>query len=687
MSTDLNIRIKAKLDTGVKRAIAGITADVKKSEKDRAKAAAKAEADKVKAAADAEKARQALNVRSVSNFRKAEMAKKVESITRSREILEDFKKAEKKKRDELAKTLREVEMSERRRAQLVRRTEREIARERGRARADAREMLAGDSSPRARATRAGRTAAAIGGGAIAVGMAGVNAATRLAGAGGVRSQEELLQLQIEFNSRLADLSTRSGIGADELRSRINSTATRNGVDQFELLDRLEGMSTRFGSDAVAGGVENLEAIARAAVGARVEMSALASATDTAAEIFDLSGDAAGRMSDFIVDIGDRGAIDAAELATQFAPFLGKFQRATGQGGEVGAQNALRFSALLGRGFTSASEAETMGSGVLRSLGDVATQERLALATGGRRVGRGRNARIEGGQRLTEDGSIGGRVVDPLEAIRAIMGNANLNRGQQQQIFGSSEAFMGADVLFSQSQTEAGQSILGASAGSGRALIERGLATQESVNGTGRDLDRARAAAFESFQQNSGNYARAVVDATEAVGQFTAANPLAADALTTVKEAALGLAGTFVALKVAAGGTAAGAAGGGALSAGAVAAAGGAAALGTAVAVPAALAAGGMTVDNREGIDMFDFWGEVFRTGSLTGGLSASGTDGQTRLAAERVAKTGGDEANTRATEANTRATEAAARAMETAARAIEAASRGGGDTGAETGVQ
>ena len=108
MDEELSIRIKAKLDSGVKRALAGVTSEVKKSD-----------TEIVASGKSAQKARTKAVEQYVSSVKRAEQTAKRESFARAREILQDFKAAEKQKREELAKTLRETQMSERRRAQII----------------------------------------------------------------------------------------------------------------------------------------------------------------------------------------------------------------------------------------------------------------------------------------------------------------------------------------------------------------------------------------------------------------------------------------------------------------------------------------------------------------------------------------------------------------------------------------
>jgi len=64
MDEELSIRIKAHLDSGVKRALAGITSDIKKSEREKQKAAV----DSDKAIVDSAKKTRTARVREVTQF-------------------------------------------------------------------------------------------------------------------------------------------------------------------------------------------------------------------------------------------------------------------------------------------------------------------------------------------------------------------------------------------------------------------------------------------------------------------------------------------------------------------------------------------------------------------------------------------------------------------------------------------
>lgn len=677
MADDSEIKVRVRADgASVKKAIAGITREITAAEKDRAKEAAKADKAVARGSEQAAKERTKSQERHVSSFKRAEQSKRADAIARAREILEDFRRAERKKREEMQKTLREAQMSERQRAALIRRTEREIAGSRQVAVRQAQQARSGGGGGRGMALAGGLAA-----GGAALAGAGISAVNRMAAAGGVRTREQLLQETLTFNRDLAALSAQSGVGAGELRDKINEAAIATGRDQAELLESLQLNQGRFGN--VDAAVANLEALSRAAVGANASVGSLSLAVGTAGAVYGLSSEEADEYLNMMIAVGEAGSIEAENLAETFAPYMGVFQRATGQTGLAGAQNATRFAGLMGTSFADDSESKTMAEAALRQIGSIDVQERLALATGGRARGRGQNRRIEGGMRLSADGAIGGQVQDPLEAIRQLQA-LNLSQGQLQRILGDSQAAQGVGVIGTALQSEQGQAIMNASAVDGRGSVAAGLAAQESVNGAGRDLDRARAESFAAFQQNGDAYTRAVVRSTEEMGNLNATYPGAIEGLETLKEASIGLVGVFAAVKLAAlggaGGAAAGAGAG--LGVGTVAAAGGAAAIGAAVAIPAAVALAGMTVDNPEGTDMFDFWGErSAQNGGAMGGFMSAISE-LSRGSGE-VAGADSSDATRRAAEANTRALNEAALANRELAGALRARAV---DTGADTGL-
>lgn len=696
MDEDLEIRVKAKLDAGVKRTLESITADVKRSEKERAKAseatdkataksAAAAEKEKVKAASAAAKAQIRLSEevakRHVSSVRRSAQAARSESIARAREILEDFRKSEAKKRAELAKTLREVQMSEAKRLQVTRQTERAILREQQAAVRSARDARSGADTRRAEFR--GR---AMGAAAAAAGVVGTaaSAVSRFAAAGGVRSPEQMLQDSLAYNRSLAALSAQSGRSADELRARINAVSSETGIGQMDLLEGLQMSQGRFGG--IDEAVANLDKLARAAVGANASFGALNLAVGTAGEVYGLTAEEADNYLNTMISLGAAGSIEAEQFAEVFAPFAGVFQRQSGQSGLQGATNAARFGALMGTSYAGDSQALTLSEAALRQIGSMDVQERLALATGGRAVGRGANRRIEGGTRLSTDGSIGGQVADPLEAIRQIQA-LGLSPGQLQRILGDSNAVQGVGVIGTALNSEQGRAIMAASANDGRALVDNGVRAQESVNQVGMTFARQQAQSFADFQTNSRGYSDAVSEASSWVSELNGKYPLLSESMGIAKDAFIGIAQTLVALKMmAVGGGAAGAAGAaGATGAGVSGLVSGLGALAGSAAgvfgIPLAIGAAGMAIDSPNGGgDMYDFWGEQSdRNGGLGGGILSALSE---IIAGRDDPARDSSEATRRAAEANTRALLDSARANQDLAGALrERAADTGGDTG------
>ena len=673
MADDPDVKIRVGIDgRSVRRAIDGITTDITKAEKERTKATKKADADATKSTVDAAKKRTKAEERHVSAFKRGEESKRREAIARAREILDDFRKNERRKREELARTLRETQMSERQRARLIARTERQIASDRSRSVRDARGARGGTS---------GRGSAVLGGvlaGGAAVAGAGLNAVNRMASAGGVRSREQLLQESLTFNRDLAALSAQSGLDAESLRARINAAATSSGRDQMELLESLQLNQGRFGG--IDAAVANLENLSQAAVGANASVGALSLAVGTAGAVYGLSSEEADDYLHLMLSIGEAGSIEAENLAETFAPYMGVYQRATGQTGAGGAESATRFAGLMGTSFANDSEAKTLAEAALRQINSQDVQQRLALATGGRMQGRGANRTVSGGMRISADGALGGQVTDPLEAIRQLQ-SLGLSPGQLQRILGDSSAAQGVGVIGTALNTEQGRAIMNASADDGRASVARGLASQESVNRAGRDLDRARAESFAAFQQNGDAYTRAVIRSTEEMGRLNATYPGATEGLETLKDAAVGLAGIFAATKLAALGGA-GAAGvgvaGGAAGAGVAggAAAAGAGAMAATAAVGTAVGLGigrGLTslVDRVTGNNQAtqasdDMFGALFSADrTLTGEIWA----GIQELRAGPTMPASPEEMR-RHTEANTRALEDSSRAQRDLAEAL-----------------
>lgn len=664
MDEELQIRIKAKLDSGVKRALAGVTADVKK-----------ADAETVASAKTTQKARTKAVEQYVSSVRRAEQTAKREAFARGREILQDFRANEKKKREELAKTLRETQMSERRRAQLVNRTEREISQQRGRARAEARDALSGGEIS-GRGRRRWQMAGAAGGALLGATGGALNASQRAQGALGIRSQEELIAAAIDqrqsFITQASQVQGMTPARMAEIMAEVTRVSRQTGVGSGELLAGLNSSQESFSNmDTVVANLESMATMARAT---QTEFSSVAGAAGEIGRQFGLSTEEIDEGLAIIARGAQEGSLSFSDFAESQSQAFSGFQTARGTSGLEALREFQAVAQSLRAGGLAPTEVRSRQGAFLNTLSDRKTQQRLRRA----------------GVNVTDDSGNIREVSDIINQVRGSRRLQNREGGLSatalRAAFGDQEAGQAVAILAqgeNAAATGTGPSLrdrAAASADEGRAVVASTFAAL-NADASGRAVNmRAgrEASVMENSEQLINAFAQVAGPLTELQDEFPVLTQ-AVTALTSVIGGAGvgGLGGGL--LTGIGGGGAAGAVGAGGV--GSVAAAGGAAALGAAVAIPAGLAAGGMTVPSSEGDSMFDFWRNVFGGASLT--QAASGTGG-------RQAKTGGgmvDEANTRATEENNRIIREQTAAMRENTAAQRAAAARGADTGAETPVQ
>lgn len=664
MDEELSIRINAKLDSGVKRALAGVTSEVAKSDREVVASSKRAQKERFKAVEQY-----------VSSVRRAENTAKREQFARGREILQDFRKNEKSKRDELAKTLRETQMSERRRAQLIARTEREIARERGSARASARDALSGGAISGARQRRRQMMGAA--GGAL-LGAAGgaFSAASRAQGALGIRSQEELIAAAIDQRQNFIRTSVQAGYGQDrqdEVLGRVTEVSRSSGVGAGEILEGLNLTQELFSNlDSV---VENLGSLAETSRATGTEFASLVQFSGEVQRQFGLNAQQTDEAIAIVARGAEEGSMAFGDFAEVMAAGFAGFKIARGTTGLEALREQQAIAQQLRAGGLDPSVVQSRQGALLNTLSDRKVQQRLRRS----------------GVDVTDDA---GNIREIADIVNQVRGSRRL-QGRDGQLsstalrtaFGDQEAGQAIAIL---AQGEAD-----AAAGRGPSLAERAAASADAgrntVDETLRRLNadasgtavNMRAGREASVMENSESLINAFASVAEPLTGLQDEFPLLTQAVTgltsVITGAGIGGAGGGILSGLFGGGAAGGAAAGGV---GTVAAAGGAAALGTAVAIPAAVAGVGMTVDSPEGGDMLDFWGDVF-----SGVPMAQAGQRPAQQASAGSASGAVDEANTRATEENNRIIREQTQALRENTAATRAAAQRPADTGAETGVQ
>lgn len=686
MADDSDIKVRVRADgASIKKAIAGITRDVSAAEKVRAKEAAKAEREVTKATEKAAKERakeiEKLHSRNVSSFKRAEQQKRADSIARAREILEDFRKNEKKKREELSKTLRDVQMSERQRAAITKRTNQEIARDRRAAAGAASEARSGGAGAAASSRRRQRLGM-LGGAAIGAAAGAFSVAQRAQGALGVRSQEELVSSAIDQRQNFIRTATQAGMNEgrqDEVLSEAVRVSRTSGVGVGELLEGLNLTQELFSNlDSV---VVNLESLASTARATGTEFTSLIAFSGEVQRQFGLSAAETEEAVAIIARGAEEGSMAFGDFADVMAAGFAGFKIARGTTGLEAVREQSAIAQSLRAGGLAPSVVQSRQSALLNNLSDRKTQQRL------RRVG----------VNVTDDN---GNIREISDIVNQVRGSRRLQGGDGQlsstalrTAFGDQEAGQAIAIL---AQGEAD-----AAAGRGPSLRDRAAASADAGRATIDETNRRlnADASGRAVNMRAGREASVMENSESLINAFAdMAGPLTAmqDEMPVLTQA-------IEALTTVMGGAGAGGAGGGFLSslfgggaagaAGSAATGGGLAAAGAGLGATAGVAAGGLVA----GLGIGRGIGEIIDR--VTGNTQATDAQGQAASAlmsgnlwstiADGFASlregVAGDEdsvARQRAADA-TQATRDAANAMRDAAVALER-SRPGGDTGADT---
>lgn len=223
------------------------------------------------------------------------------------------------------------------------------------------------------------------GGVVGAGVMGAangarDVVDRYAGAGGVRSREQLLAERADRRQRLIRLNRQMGGergGWRDIDRQIQETAARTGIPQDELMRGIETAQARFTSAPEV--VQNLDAYARVSQATGASTEDVVAAMGNARNAYGLTAEQMPQALAMMVDAGNRGSIDAGELASSFGPALGTIQRGTQMGGLEGLQQTLGVAEVMGAGGQSASESATMSARFVEALNTRSTQTALRRA--------------------------------------------------------------------------------------------------------------------------------------------------------------------------------------------------------------------------------------------------------------------------------------------------------------------
>lgn len=360
----LRIRIRAEGSGDIKRELAQTTRAVAKAEEDAVKAAQKAEAAKRRERQRTDRAHE----RQIEDQARGEQ----DAI---RDTLSEFERAERRKRDAMARTYRDS---------------------RGRLRDGNGRFVGGGGSsgrvPRSNGMPGGGGSgssgtlntmlASVGGlsGVVAAVASAVNVfnsrvqtSTQILG---LQSNEEILSayqnLDLELTNALLDANA-TPEQAERVRSQVLEQVSSRGIAPEEVIALLGQAQGQF--DALIDFADNLDTFGRVAVATGSNIADVGISMGVAQRQLNLSADDFGSALGVMAAQAAAGSIELKNLSGEFAPVMGTFANATGREGEA----ALReFGAMAQTIGTLDLESASEGSTVMeRTLDAMLNPERQA----------------------------------------------------------------------------------------------------------------------------------------------------------------------------------------------------------------------------------------------------------------------------------------------------------------------
>lgn len=379
-------------------------------------------------------------------------------------------------------------------------------------------------------------------------MAGANdafgRARGFASAGGVRSTEDLARVSAEYRQReirlynQAELSPEAAAAAS---SRVLSVASSSGMDPTELLAGLEAAQARFNNLGTV--LDNLSGLADVARTTGASFDSVVEATSVAQRQFNLTSEETARFTEMMVEAGNTGSIDAANLAGAFGGAFGEIRRGTNLGGLEGASQALGVAEVLGAGDVSPDEASNRAVRFVAALNNDEVQGRL------RRNGVNVND-AEGAMR-------------PLEEIIADL--ARVNPRSLRGIFREERASSAAGILTTAYRDNPGMvhDMFSVTGEGGRDFVER-TSMALDADPSSRFLRQGTNQMVEFMKEGDpASLWGAAADVNAPITSWMAANPMLSNAL-GVGSTIVGSLGGYAAMQAAFGGGGGAAAGGGLL---------------------------------------------------------------------------------------------------------------------------
>lgn len=383
---EIVVRVGAKLDPGVRRAMAGVTKEALKAERQIQRDTERAEAARAKAAIRAESA----------------MTKASERTAKGRQrlisgMLRDFTRAEEAKRRELEKTLREAEALDRRRALGAQRIQAAIDRQSrpmsaasgGRSGAGRRGATAGAGAPADSGGMGGLSAmlGPVGGlaGIVAAVATAVNVySSRVQNSSriiGMQDTEETLskfqELDMALNNTLMDAQFNSGMSEDtanSIRQSVWDQVGQRGIDPEEIIEMLGTAQGRF--DMLAQFSGSLDEIGQASIATGASVGDLGAVLGGASQQMALSSEDFGDALGVLAQQAAIGSVEFTNLAREFGPVLGAFAAARGGQGLDAVREFGALAQVMGTLGVPAAEVATVMERLLAGLTDADRQTRF-----------------------------------------------------------------------------------------------------------------------------------------------------------------------------------------------------------------------------------------------------------------------------------------------------------------------
>ena len=273
------------------------------------------------------------------------------------------------------------------------------------------------------------------GGLVAAGTAGVLAgagvaASKARGIAGIKDQRERITSANEFRERLVLATGQAGMSAaqrETVQGQVLAASTATGKDIGELMGVLEAGQAQFNN--LQFFADNLKEIATISKAAGADTGELATALGYVQKAFGLSGEEAMEAAYLMKASADKGSVELADFARDFASAAGIFQMSTGQTGMGGVRQFLGAAQGVATGGFGSAESATRMKQAVTFLNKSETQKDLR-AIGIKDIA-GKDGKIDVGA-----------VLDKLAANKKFMSSAT----KRQEIFSDAQAREGIMAL-------------------------------------------------------------------------------------------------------------------------------------------------------------------------------------------------------------------------------------------------